>query len=180
LLEWSAKAGAILKSETTHYRAIAVQDPDFAAKIFKDAIALREAIYRIVFASAARRISSEADFRLLNDSLGAAPIRNQIERKRDDFGWRVVTPSFSAVAMLTPVLWSAADLLVGPSLARVRHCANDRCLWIFLDESKNRTRRWCSMQSCGNRAKAHRHYLRQTQSGMNARDSLARSHEPLR
>jgi predicted RNA-binding Zn ribbon-like protein len=60
-----------------------------------------------------------------------------------------------------PVLWSAADILVGPDSARVRECANNRCLWLFLDDSKNGTRRWCSMQACGNRAKAHRHYLRQ-------------------
>jgi predicted RNA-binding Zn ribbon-like protein len=46
-------------------------------------------------------------------------------------------------------------------LARVRHCANERCLWLFLDDSKSGTRRWCSMSACGNRAKAHRHYARQ-------------------
>jgi predicted RNA-binding Zn ribbon-like protein len=42
----------------------------------------------------------------------------------------------------------------------VRECANDKCLWLFLDDSKNGTRRWCSMSACGNRAKAHRHYAR--------------------
>jgi predicted RNA-binding Zn ribbon-like protein len=51
--------------------------------------------------------------------------------------------------------------LVGPDSERVRECANNRCLWLFLDDSKNGTRRWCSMQACGNRAKAYRHYLRQ-------------------
>jgi predicted RNA-binding Zn ribbon-like protein len=64
-------------------------------------------------------------------------------------------------SLLAPALWSAADILVGLESARLRECANDRCLWLFFDDSKNGTRRWCSMQSCGNRAKAHRHYLRQ-------------------
>jgi predicted RNA-binding Zn ribbon-like protein len=63
--------------------------------------------------------------------------------------------------MLAPVLWSAGDLLVGTRHARLRHCANERCLWLFVDESKGGTRRWCSMSACGNRAKAHRHYLKQ-------------------
>jgi predicted RNA-binding Zn ribbon-like protein len=40
---------------------------------------------------------------------------------------------------------------------------NDQCGWLFMDDSKNGSRRWCSMQSCGNRAKAHRHYLRSKQ-----------------
>ena len=67
---------------------------------------------------------------------------------------------YTDAALLAPALWSAGDLLTGPQLARVRECANDKCLWLFLDESKNGTRRWCSMSACGNRAKAHRHYLR--------------------
>jgi predicted RNA-binding Zn ribbon-like protein len=40
----------------------------------------------------------------------------------------------------------------------VRVCAAEDCGWLFLDTSKNHTRRWCSMKSCGNRAKARRHY----------------------
>jgi predicted RNA-binding Zn ribbon-like protein len=63
--------------------------------------------------------------------------------------------------MLAPALWSLADLLTGPDRTHLRECANDRCLWLFLDDSKNGSRRWCSMQSCGNRAKARRHYLRE-------------------
>ena len=45
--------------------------------------------------------------------------------------------------------------------AGVRICGADDCLWIFLDTSKNRTRRWCDMKQCGNRMKARRFYERQ-------------------
>jgi predicted RNA-binding Zn ribbon-like protein len=58
------------------------------------------------------------------------------------------------------VLWSAGDLLAGARRARLRQCANPQCRWLFLDDSKAGTRRWCSMASCGNRAKAHRHYAK--------------------
>ena len=51
-------------------------------------------------------------------------------------------------------------MLVGNQLDRVRQCANPDCGWLFLDNSKSGNRRWCSMSACGNRAKAHRHYLR--------------------
>jgi len=46
-------------------------------------------------------------------------------------------------------------------LGRVRECDGAACTWLFLDQSRNRSRRWCSMESCGNRAKARRHYHRQ-------------------
>src|SRR5580704_15548830 len=55
---------------------------------------------------------------------------------------------------------AAGDLLAGPRLDRVRRCANPECGWLFLDDSRAGKRRWCSMQSCGNRAKARRHYHR--------------------
>ena len=64
---------------------------------------------------------------------------------------------------LDPIIKSAADLLVSPELKRVKQCADDACGWLFMDKSRNNSRRWCSMKDCGNRAKAHRHYLRKCQ-----------------
>ena len=52
--------------------------------------------------------------------------------------------------MVTPIV-------TGPH-RRIRRCANDQCLWLFIDTSKGGTRRWCDMSACGNRAKARRHY----------------------
>jgi predicted RNA-binding Zn ribbon-like protein len=60
--------------------------------------------------------------------------------------------------MLWPVVRDAADLLTSKELNRVGRCADERCGWLFVDTSRNRSRRWCSMESCGNRAKARRHY----------------------
>ena len=163
LLEWCVKAAVLSKHEATAYRSLAKNDSAQTSEIFVEAIAMRDAIYRVVYSAASAKMSSETDLRTLNEGLQRAPVRTRIEHSSTAFGWRVERMKPDSAAMLAPVLWSAADLLVGPSLARVRHCANDRCLWLFFDESKNRTRRWCSMQSCGNRAKAHRHYLRQSQ-----------------
>lgn len=58
---------------------------------------------------------------------------------------------------------SALAVLTQPTeIERVKICPSDDCGWLFLDESKNRRRRWCSMETCGNREKARRHYQRQT------------------
>ncbi|HSH12932.1 MAG TPA: CGNR zinc finger domain-containing protein, partial [Desulfurivibrionaceae bacterium] len=63
--------------------------------------------------------------------------------------------------LLWPIVRSAAELLTSEKLERVGQCAGDSCGWLFLDTSRNRSRRWCEMEHCGNRAKARRHYRRQ-------------------
>lgn len=63
-------------------------------------------------------------------------------------------------AAIALVALSTARLLTGDALKRLRVCANNECQWLFLDRSKNRSRRWCEMSSCGNKMKARRHYAR--------------------
>ena len=58
--------------------------------------------------------------------------------------------------LLAAVIKSAIELLTSPDLDRLRICAADTCAWLFLDTTKNRTRRWCDMKVCGNREKMRR------------------------
>jgi predicted RNA-binding Zn ribbon-like protein len=67
-------------------------------------------------------------------------------------GSQAPIPFEAAVAL------SALSLLHSSSVERIRICAN--CRWLFLDESRNRSRIWCDMAVCGNRRKAHRYYHR--------------------
>jgi predicted RNA-binding Zn ribbon-like protein len=133
---------------------------DRAANVLTDAIGLRETIHRCFAATASGRAPGEEDLAALNAALAEAPARRRVRPG----GWDVGSPAVTANVLLAPVLWSAADLLVGRQLQRVRQCANPECGWLFLDSSKSGNRRWCSMSACGNRAKAHRHYLRQKDS----------------
>jgi predicted RNA-binding Zn ribbon-like protein len=140
-----------------------------AADLFAAAIALRETIWRLFSALAETRPVADGDLATLADAVAAAPARRQLGRLATGFGWQVAADPVapSAPLVLAPVLWSAADLLLAaPRHHRVRRCANDECLWLFLDNSKSGSRRWCDMASCGNRAKARRHYLKVT--GSNA------------
>jgi predicted RNA-binding Zn ribbon-like protein len=130
---------------------------DQASGVFGGAIGLRETIHRCFAATASGRAPDAAVLAALNLALAEAPPRRHVRPG----GWDIGTPAPSASVLLAPVLWSAADLLVGNQLGRVRQCANPDCGWLFLDNSKSGNRRWCSMSACGNRAKAHRHYLRQ-------------------
>ncbi len=136
------------------------EDSSRAALLFDAAIALREAITRIFGAVASGEAVPAADFAALNRALAEAPSRRQLARLDGSYGWAAEMLVPSAPSLLAPVLWSAADLLTHIADRRVRRCANDKCLWLFVDHSKGGTRRWCDMNACGNRAKSHRHYIR--------------------
>jgi predicted RNA-binding Zn ribbon-like protein len=160
VITWLAANKAMQVSASTHLHRWFAAHPARAAEISRAAIELRETIHRLLKSAASSSVPAREDLRDLNLALGDAAPRVSLERTEGGFGWRIEAKT-TAAGVLAPVLWSAADILVGPDSARVRECANDRCLWLFLDDSKNGSRRWCSMQACGNRAKAHRHYLRQ-------------------
>lgn len=164
LVQWCVSSGSLLAGAFDGggtKGTWAERHPAEAAIIFRGAVALRETTYRVFHAVASGSAPAESDLSELNRALKETPARNVLQRIGGGFGWRVERKPLAAVpALLAPILWSAGDLLTGPQLSRVRECANSKCLWLFLDESKNGTRRWCSMSACGNRAKAHRHYAR--------------------
>jgi predicted RNA-binding Zn ribbon-like protein len=163
LVRWCDANGALGRDAAERAVLWSHKDALDTAAIFDEAIALREAIYRICFAIAAGKTPEARDVAAMNAALDRAPERRTLAYRDQSFGWRIDRDSFSAADLLAPVLWSAGDLIVSPEVGRLRHCLNDQCGWLFMDDSKNGSRRWCSMQACGNRAKAYRHYLRSKQ-----------------
>jgi predicted RNA-binding Zn ribbon-like protein len=139
-----------------HWRA----HPEEAGEALQQSVEIREAIH-CVFAEVAtgRRPGAEV-LAPLNQALSQAPGRTALQPSDDGLAWTLPQMQTSVPALLASVLWSAGDLMMSGRLDRVRRCANDKCQWLFLDDSRGGTRRWCTMSSCGNRAKAHRHYAR--------------------
>jgi predicted RNA-binding Zn ribbon-like protein len=160
LLKWLVSVGTIGVSAATRLQKWLEARPALAASVFADAIALRETLHRLLRCIATGSSPLAEDLDQFNRALAEAPPRAILDQAESGFGWRIDAKP-TAASLLTAVLWSAADILVASESARLRECANDHCLWLFFDDSKNGSRRWCSMQSCGNRAKAYRHYLRQ-------------------
>jgi predicted RNA-binding Zn ribbon-like protein len=166
LLAWCESAGGTGDAAALA-RARWAAAPAAAATAFDAALALREAVFRVFAAGAQGTAPPASDLAALNAALEAAPPRRRLRRgagAASGWAWEVPAPAGRdgppVESLLAPVLWSAGDLLTGARRARVRQCANPRCLWLFLDDSKSGNRRWCSMASCGNRAKAHRRYAR--------------------
>jgi predicted RNA-binding Zn ribbon-like protein len=161
LHSWLKAKGGHQEKTLDAVDAWAAKAPAKAGELFGEAIALREIVHRLFAAAASEASLPAADFAALNAMLAIAPARGRLASP--DAGWEVFLQGVSTPALLAPVLWSAAELLLSRKDRRIRQCANEKCRFLFIDESKNGTRRWCDMSSCGNRAKAHRHLMKKKQ-----------------
>ena len=160
LLDWLACSTGLPASIIAAARDWARHDAAGAQAAFDEAVETREAIYRIFAAVAEGEPVPEHELARLNQALAAAPARRHVARLDGGYGWEIALAEIDPPKLLAPILWSASELLLNAGQRRIRRCANDRCLWLFLDTSKSGTRRWCDMSSCGNRAKAARHYAK--------------------
>ena len=158
LLSWLESSGGLAPEVLQEIAAWSQAHEKKAEALFDTAITLREALFRIFASLAGGHLAPAGDVAVLQTVLAAAPARRILDAVDGRYGWSVERVRPVAADLLAPVLWSAADLLLNAEQRRIRQCANDKCLWLFLDESKSGTRRWCDMTSCGNRAKAQRHY----------------------
>lgn len=161
LVVWSRHAGIVTNREARRLSQDAAGRPAEAAAVFERALALREAFYRIFVAISRERSPREDDLSLLNAALSQAMAHSRIVAAADGFRWDWLGGEAALERPLWPLARSAADLLTSGELVRVRECEGDTCNWLFVDTSKNHSRRWCQMKDCGNRAKARRHYHRQ-------------------
>ena len=159
LLEWSGKKG-LLEQKQINALGRAAAKEDFA-RVLAEAVRLREAIYRIFSAIAHGVRAPPNDLTILNEYLARSLSRMVVKETGEGYEWGLscdTTPEM----MLYQIAESAAVLLTSKDLSRVRECANEEegCGSLFLDCSKSQTRRWCSMESCGNRAKSRAFYNR--------------------
>ncbi len=160
LVSWGRQAGALGDREAQQLAQAAQRRPEEAARTLAEAVRFREALFRLFAAVASLRAPDQGDMAALNAMLGRALARQRIERRAGGFVWGWIEDGEALERVLWPVARSAADLLVSPDLKRVRQCAGADCDWLFMDMSRNRSRRWCDMKGCGNRAKARRYYER--------------------
>ena len=161
LVRWAAHAGAIEGSEVEALLAAAGARSAEAEAVFARALRLREAIFRIFAALADDANPAAADLQRLNDELARALPHLRIVPDEHGFDYRFDAADGALDRPLWPIARSASELLATGDLGRVKRCTSDECDWLFVDLSKNRSRRWCDMRDCGNRAKARRYYRRQ-------------------
>ncbi|HMB54842.1 MAG TPA: CGNR zinc finger domain-containing protein [Thermoanaerobaculia bacterium] len=171
LVSWGVQAGVLDVERAAALGRMAGDRPEEASRVLARAVGLREALYRTFSALAAGRRPDGDDLARLDGELPAALAWRRLaiddECENCDWCWRDLTSTDADLAFpLAPVVVSASALLTDDDdLPRLRECDAETCGWLFVDRSRNRSRRWCDMAVCGNRAKARRHYERQAAEG---------------
>ncbi|WP_048649252.1 CGNR zinc finger domain-containing protein [Nitratireductor soli] len=137
-----------------------------APEVHARAIALREALYRIFRALIDGASVPAGDLAHLDEALRAARHHQVLAQAGSGFAWQWDAERLDLLAPLHAVALSAGALLTGDDLGRVKECPGpDGCGWLFFDETRNNSRRWCSMDHCGGAAKARRYAARQSAAG---------------
>lgn len=161
LLTWARKQGLVTIDVARRLEERAAAHPREATSVLREAVELRSATYRVLRARARGREPAAGDLTTLNGWVERAGSHRLLARDGDGYRWAWAEgdpPHPHRV--LWPVAASAAELLTGDMAARLRACDGDGCGWLFIDESRNRSRRWCDMSDCGNRAKVRRYRTR--------------------
>jgi len=160
LVAWGRQAGILTADDGQRLVVAAKQYPADAQAVLERARMLREAIYRLFAAVIRQQLSSSDDISALNAELALALVHRSIVAGEDGFawGWDYALPALDAV--LWPVSIAAAELLITNQHQHIRECSSEQCSWLFLDLTRNHSRRWCDMKGCGNQAKVRRYRQR--------------------
>ncbi len=161
LVRWAAHAGAIDAHDMDRLFDYARRQPRAAAAVLDAAHRLRDELYRVFSSVAAALPPAPPDLEALNRGHATAMVHARVVVTSDGYRWEWDDKPPELGRVLWPVVRDAADLLTRGRLERIRECPGaDGCGWLFYDTSRNGRRRWCSMEGCGNRSKARRHYRR--------------------
>jgi len=158
LASWAHQSGVASGRKASELIRMAKKQTDDAERMFRKAVGLRETIYRVFSAIAGGGRPSKQDLLLLSSYAQEAFSHLHLIAEGGGFKWSL--DQRNPDSLMTP-LWliakSGVDLLVSGDLAKIRECAADNCGWLFMDRSRNQSRRWCDMKICGNREKVRRH-----------------------
>jgi len=153
--EWAGHA-KILAPEDAVWLAEAAKDDALGARLLNEALSLREDVYQLGAAIAAGRPAPAAHVEGLTRAHARALARAKLAPIGRGFGWTWSPREAPVEAVLGPISLSALTLLQQADLTRVKQCQGEKCGWLFFDATKNKSRRWCEMEVCGNRAKQKR------------------------
>jgi predicted RNA-binding Zn ribbon-like protein len=166
LVAWSLRLGLLSDRDARGLRRAAASDPAKADAQLERALGLRDLVYA-VFRPIAEGDAPPAELLdRLRDADREALAQARLSPAGKSMRWSWPSPKDLA-APLWPVAHAAVELLTDGPLDRVKVCSN--CRWLFLDRSRNRSRRWCSMEECGTQIKQRRFVERRRETRARAR-----------
>jgi predicted RNA-binding Zn ribbon-like protein len=137
-----------------------------AQRVLSSAIELREALASFLYGRIDGSQPQAAQVKTLEKHFHAAALHRRLSPADGQLVWTWSGVEQRAEIPLWKLAQAASELLVSSDVERVKDCGDPTCRWLFLDTSKNHTRRWCDMKTCGNRMKARRHQARYQDSGV--------------
>jgi predicted RNA-binding Zn ribbon-like protein len=161
LLVWSRRTGLLSEAQARELSAEAARRPEAALAVMEDGRKLREAIHGVFSALALGETPPPAAVGSLNEALAEAGRHRRVTAGSDGWSWTWDRGEEPLAWPLYPVAHSAGEVLTEGEVARVKECGGEECDWLFYDVSRNRSRRWCEMKECGNKAK-QREFRRRT------------------
>lgn len=154
LVAWAAHAKIIGERDAALARRMINDQTKLARHLVARGRFLRETIYRIN----SNVVAGNPPAKKLLHSLAAAHAEMlataALISHGDNYGWAWDPKAELATAILGPIAFSALNLLLDADLSRIKQCRGNHCGWLFFDSTKNKSRQWCDMSVCGNRAKA--------------------------
>ena len=158
LVRWATKLGILFPAQSNQLQKRANQNAKEAESALLATRTLRELLYRLFSNAAKGSEPNQKDLEIFVVFHGESISRSQFVKKGNHYAttWKV-DQAFDA--LLWPIIRSAGELLLSEQLSQVKECPG--CGWLFLDTSKNQSRRWCSMNTCGARDKMRRYHKRQ-------------------
>jgi len=163
LVSFAEQCKLISVEQGGELRSRALRNAGEANRSLRKSIALRESVFRAFSAIATGKAVQAPDLRRIEGAALDALRHRMLSRRGDNYQWEWKAEAGAKDhfdRILWPIAQSAAELLTSGKLDSVRQCEAATCAWLFLDESRNHSRRWCDMSVCGNREKARRHYQR--------------------
>ncbi|MFD6716106.1 CGNR zinc finger domain-containing protein [Micromonospora chalcea] len=153
LIAWSVHAGTLTETDAAALRRLSRGSPDSTHTAFAQALRTRDYLDEVFRPLAAGEDPGVAALTRLRDDEADALAHAQLMRgKTFAWSWR---DDHTLARPLRPVVHAAVQLLTTGALDRIKRCAG--CRFLFIDESKNRSRRWCSMDDCGTAEKIRRY-----------------------
>ena len=157
VVDWARHAKVIKPADALWLHGAIESDAKLAMRLLRRARELREDIYATGVELAAGRPAPEPQVDATARTHAACLARARLLLIDGRYIWSWATADGPVEAILGPVSLSALATLTQADLSRVKQCQGEKCGWLFFDTTKNKSRRWCEMEVCGNRAKQKRH-----------------------
>ena len=154
LVAWAVHAKIIGERDAALARRFINDQNKLARHLIARGRYLRETIYRINSNVVAGKPPAKELLHSLTATHAEMLATATLTPHGDNYKWAWHPKAELAAAILGPIALSALNLLVDADLSRIKQCHGNHCGWLFFDSTKNKSRQWCDMSVCGNRAKA--------------------------